>query len=312
MKPAEEPVKVLYIVGFRRSGSTLLDIVLGNHPSIESVGELGMISRSGWIDNQYCGCGKRVNDCPFWSNVRYEWIERVGVDNAEKYLELQEIFHSYRSLPRMLRERRRPSPQFRAYVRSTHALFEAIREVSGKPIVLDSSKNQLRALTLSMAPGIDLYPIHLIRDVRGVAASQKKTFAKDDEAGIPRNIKASPAWNSAVLWIVANLLSELVRRQLGPGKSSRIRYEDFTADPREILDELGRLFQLDLTETADAVSAGKAMRVGHNIGGNRLRMQKDVQMRPGAESWKNRLSVKEQKLSWMLAGWLMRRYKYQE
>ena len=40
MTRTETPVKVLKITGLGRSGSTILDIVLGNHPQIESVGEV--------------------------------------------------------------------------------------------------------------------------------------------------------------------------------------------------------------------------------------------------------------------------------
>ena len=35
--------RVLMITGLDRSGSTILDIVLGNHPHIESVGEVANI-----------------------------------------------------------------------------------------------------------------------------------------------------------------------------------------------------------------------------------------------------------------------------
>ena len=43
-------MKVVYIMGLWRSGSTLLDIVLGNHQSIESVGELRNLPIVGWND----------------------------------------------------------------------------------------------------------------------------------------------------------------------------------------------------------------------------------------------------------------------
>jgi hypothetical protein len=38
MAHTEAPVQVLKITGLGRSGSTILDVVLGNHPKIESVG----------------------------------------------------------------------------------------------------------------------------------------------------------------------------------------------------------------------------------------------------------------------------------
>src|SRR5215208_6358792 len=39
MTHTETPVRILKITGLGRSGSTIIDIVLGTHPNIESVGE---------------------------------------------------------------------------------------------------------------------------------------------------------------------------------------------------------------------------------------------------------------------------------
>jgi hypothetical protein len=48
----ETPVRILQITGLDRSGSTILDIVLGNHPDIESVGEVANIFVNGWISHE--------------------------------------------------------------------------------------------------------------------------------------------------------------------------------------------------------------------------------------------------------------------
>jgi hypothetical protein len=74
MRHTETPVKVLKITGLGRSGSTILDIVLGNHPQIESVGEVGNLMYNGWISREslhginpkglripICTCGKRLD-----------------------------------------------------------------------------------------------------------------------------------------------------------------------------------------------------------------------------------------------------------
>ena len=52
MAHPEAPVQVLKITGLGRSGSTILDVVLGNHPKIESVGEVGNLMRNGWISHK--------------------------------------------------------------------------------------------------------------------------------------------------------------------------------------------------------------------------------------------------------------------
>jgi hypothetical protein len=112
MAHSEAPVKVVKLTGLGRSGSTILDVVLGNHPQIESVGEVGDLIRNGWISRKslrgipekslrvpLCTCGKRLDvlyvdapeeACPFWSRVRREWVERVDPrDDIEGYPKLQ-------------------------------------------------------------------------------------------------------------------------------------------------------------------------------------------------------------------------------
>ena len=137
MAHTQTPVKVLKITGLGRSGSTVLDIVLGNHSQIESVGEVMNLFRTGWISQEslhgidqkrlrrpLCTCGKRLDvlyvdapeeACPFWSRVRREWVERVDPrDDIEGYPRLQNDFELKRRwsryalypLPRLLYQRR--------------------------------------------------------------------------------------------------------------------------------------------------------------------------------------------------------------
>jgi hypothetical protein len=350
MTHTETPVKVLKIVGLGRSGSTILDVVLGNHPQIESVGEVGNLIRTGWISQEslrgidpkrlrrpLCTCGKRLDvlyvdtpddACPFWSSVRREWVERTDRDSIQSYPKLQEAFELKRRWPRLLYEKRRPSALFRSYARLTLAFFESIRAVSGKPIIVESSTVPGQAFALGMVPGIDLYVVHLVRDGRGVITSlikgfepRGKSFEKDIQAGIMWDHKGRPMWKtvvrqrvlylvSVVRWIVRNLAAEWVCIQLGPKRTMRLRYEDFVADPNTALERIGSLIELDLTDVADAASAGKPMQVGHNIGGNKTKKSGIVTLRPDAQEWKSALSPTEQRLSWMLMGWLMRRYGY--
>ncbi len=316
----EAPVKVLKITGLGRSGSTILDVVLGNHPQIESVGEVGNLVRNGWISYEslrgidpkrlrvpLCTCGKRLDvlyvdapdeACPFWSSVRREWVEHTDEDSVESYPKLQDDFEPQKRWPRLLYEKRRPSAPFRSYARLTRAFFESIRAVSGKPMIVDCSKISVRTLALGMMPGIDLYAVHLVRDGRGVVTSHKGDH------------KGRPMWETAIRWVVGNLLSEWVCTQLGSKRTMRLRYEDFVADPKSALERIGSLIGLDLTEVANAASSEKPMRAGHNIGGNRTKKSGAITLRPDAKEWKSALSPAEQRLSWVSMGWLMRRYGY--
>jgi hypothetical protein len=344
MTHTETPVTVLKFTGLGRSGSTILDIVLGNHPNIESVGEVGSLVRTGWISYESlrgidqkrrlprlrCTCGKRLDvlyvdtpdeACPFWYAVRREWVKRTDRGSIEIYAKLQDAFELKRRWPRLLYEKRRPSALFRSYARSTLAFFESIRAVSGKPIIVDSATVPERTFVLGMIPGIDLYVVHLVRDGRGVLTSHRKGFKRDLQAGVAWDHKGHSMWNrlvrwivldlvSALRWIVRNLLSEWVCIQLGPNRVTRLRYEDFVADPKTALERIGSLLEVDLTDVANAASSRKPMQAGHNVGGNRTKDPGFITLRPDAEEWKTALSPTEQRLSWMLMGWLMRRYGY--
>ena len=57
----------LYIMGRGHSGSTILDILLGNSTRIESVGEL--LSGLSRADHQMCSCGVMVPDCATRASV---------------------------------------------------------------------------------------------------------------------------------------------------------------------------------------------------------------------------------------------------
>jgi hypothetical protein len=331
MMHTEPPVKVLKIIGLGRSGSTILDVVLGNHPQIESVGEVGSLIRTGWVSQEslreinpkrhrrpLCTCGKRLDipnidtpaeACPFWSSVRREWVERTGPDSIEIYPKLQNDFELNRRWPRLLYEKRRSSALFQTYTRLTLAFFESIRAVSGKPIIVDSATGPDQAFALGMMPGIDLFVVHLVRDARGVIASHKKPF-KSYQAGLMRDHKGHSMWKTIARWTVRNLASEWVCIQLGPKRTMRLRYEDFVADPKTALERIGSLIELDLADAASAAASGEPMQAGHNIGGNRTKESGTITLRPDTKEWRSDLSPTEQRLSWMLIGWLMRRYGY--
>lgn len=306
----ESKVQVLYIMGMGRSGSTALDTVLGNHPEIESVGELSNLPRSMWINNEYCACGQHSRSCPFWSHVRQAWSEHVNAENIEDYRAYQSSFMWFRHVPRLLLERHRPSAQFQLFSEWTWALFDAIRKVSGKSIIVDSSKSPARALALSMIPNLDVQLLHLVRDVRGVTWSMGKTIQADKRRGVERNLFGRSVTQMARSWAVANIESDWVRRQLAPSQSIRIRYEDFVSVPGETLARIGALIQHDFSDLADAIDNGSSLQIGHTIAGGRMRMKGSMQLRLDGE-WMQQMPLWNQWQCRLLVGWLMHHYGYQ-
>ena len=61
--------KILYIAGYGRSGSTVLNIILGNHSSITSVGELSFLPEDWTNHHRVCSCGAPYHTCEFWKDL---------------------------------------------------------------------------------------------------------------------------------------------------------------------------------------------------------------------------------------------------
>ncbi len=303
----DSPVQVLYIAGSGHSGSTFTDVFLDNHPSVVGVGELTNLVRGGYIEGRYCACGRPPAECPFWSDVRTEWAGRSGVDLVS-YARLQHTFERYATWPRVVIERYRRSPAFATYAEWTVGLYQAIRRVSGRPLVVDSSKVPTRAAALALMPGVDLRLLHLIRDGRGVVFSVQKP--KPFRADMPgRQIVPPPVWRTAVFWVIVNLQASTVRQRLAASQSLRLRYEDMMADFPAAMSRLGRVIGVELDELARRVAAGQELRVGHTIEGNRLRMVPVVRLRPDYE-WMDRLPLRDRRLVWRLAAPWLRSYGY--
>jgi len=144
-------VKVIYIVGLGRSGSTLLDLQLDAHSAIRSLG--GVRRMQGALDG-ICACGAaNLRACAFWQGVEAA-LERTlgkGLDG----LELDATNET-------------------AFSRDNTALFHAAADVAGVDWVVDSSKSVSRLKRLLEATDLEVVPIHIDRHPCGYTYSQRK------------------------------------------------------------------------------------------------------------------------------------------
>jgi hypothetical protein len=302
-------VTVLYIMGLWRSGSTILDILLGNHAKLASVGELRSLPATGWLRDEVCACGAKATDCEFWSAVRAKWQERVGGDKVVRLVELQNRFERMRSLPRLLAATVARTADFREYKSLTAALYHAIADVSNKQIVVDSTKYPARALALLSVPGIDLRLLHLVRDGRAVTWSIHRMPNVDLEGNIIDYGEDKVAGSTARAWRRVNLFSSLLTRL--SKRSVRVRYEDLVTQPERELQRIGDLIDVDMMPLARILENETPLEVTHMVAGNRVRHQKTLRLKPDLE-WREKLSERDRHTFWKHAGWLAKRYGYQE
>ncbi|CAN5495007.1 sulfotransferase [soil metagenome] len=228
-------LKVLAIIGRGRSGSTILDNLLGEIDGFVSVGELHNFWQRALIKNEPCGCGRLVAQCALWAKV----LDRIndtypgGAPDPRTVVNWQEQIVRSRHTRRLLEPDAGSLahlPDLKAYTRLLGAVYEAIGSASSQRVIVDSSKRPAHGALLHLVPGITPYFIHLVRDVRAVAYSRrrKKVTAR-------REMRRSGSFANAFKWIERNLASEAVRGRHQPAHSCFLRYEDFITDPARTL-----------------------------------------------------------------------------
>ena len=304
------PIKVIYVTGVGRSGSTILDILLGNHPAIESVGELINVNRSGWMKNEYCSCHAQASDCPFWSQVRQRWEQATGLTDLQEYLTLQNRFEFRLYKPAQIRKEAQASPEAWArFLDLTQALYQAISEVSGKRILVDSSKSRTRGFILACLPALDVRYVHLVRDTRDIINSLRKGHEADPKAGVQHALRALPGWRTSLSWVLTNLQAHHLIRHFAAGKHCLIRYEDMLENPAMVLQAIAELAEVDLGGIIDAANNETPLQVGHTVAGNRLRMKDTVAFSKRKPSVPRLRWIDNASFS-LLAYWLAQRYGY--
>lgn len=304
------PLHIVYIASAARSGSTILDIVLGNHPRIESVGELKEFERLRWAQNDYCSCRSRAHDCPYWSPIHEQWTARLEESDLSSYTAQLGFFLRLKRWRRWASTAAAADSTFRRFQAQTLALYRTIQEVSGKDIIVDSSKGPGIAYFLSTLPEIKLSVVHLVRDGRAVAWSSMQAFKKDERAGVERDLHAKPAWKTALRWRVTNSLTEWAVKKGDAVRSIRLRYEDFTADPATELARVGTFLDEDFSSLVAKAAAGEEMEIGHKIGGSRIRMQGRIRLKAADDVWRRSMPAASRFQVRLVAGRQLAKYGY--
>jgi len=305
-----DKVKVLYVVGLGRSGSTILSNSLGQIPGFFSGGELNFIWRHNVLENRLCGCGKPFRECPVWTRVMDEAFGGMdGVDPREM-MRLQNLGTRTRHIPMMLTERGRRSlaERLEKFLIGYERLYRAIETATGSRVVVDSSKEPAHGFAMGMVPGVDFYVLHLIRDPRAAAYSWLKKKPQPDTDTREHMVRFSPTKSSA-LWDSWNASAEALWRR-SPQRYLRIRYEDFVANPRESFEEILTLLGEKNVEPPLVGEREVKLGVSHTVSGNPNRFETGaVELRPDRE-WVLNMSPRDRALVTTLTLPLLKHYGY--
>ncbi len=255
-------IKIIYIAGNGHSGSTLLDIIIGSSPDIFSSGELTFITRD-TILREYCSCGDKISNCEVWSEIMKRWLAKSSI-SLDQYKKLRLKFERSKTTLSALKNSISPSNQFLEYCDSTRILFEAISDVTGKKVIVDSSKSPQRIPVLKRVANLNV--LHICRNVKGVLNSAKKTLKKNIEAGIEADVAPRRTWKTFTEWVFVNFVTELFCIGV---KSKKVFYEKYINDPSS-LEALDENIKID----------SNLFSTDHMIAGNSLRLKKNIKISP--------------------------------
>jgi hypothetical protein len=331
--PQNTAQKVLYIGGFGRSGSTLVERILGQLPGFCSAGEIVFLWQRGLIEGQLCGCGTPVPECDFWTRVGKCAFGGWDEIDAHEMVALQRRVDRNRFIPAMVAPRLRPQAQadLDRYTQALSKLYRAIGEVAGARVVIDASKHASTAFLLRKVPGIDLRVVHLVRDSRGVAYSWTKEVKKPEVTGDDAFMPVYSPSSSGRQWVAYNLLFDAlgivgavhVGGTPRPPGTMVLRYEALMAQPRQGLERI--LAHAGEPVTADAFSflgespGGPGVSPGndwvelgcdHTVAGNPMRFHQgrlDLRL---DQAWTTKLPARDRKVVTAITWPLQLRYGY--
>ncbi|MGK5531986.1 sulfotransferase [Streptomyces sp. URMC 129] len=305
-------VRVLYVGGLGRSGSTVLSRALGELPGFFHVGELVFLWSRGATRNELCGCGTRFLDCPFWTDVGKRAFGGWDAADPARVAALQHTVDRTRYLPQLLRPDL--SRDFRDRLDKLTAvlgrLYAAIQEVSGCSVVVDSSKHVSYAATLRRVPSVDLRLLHVTRDSRGVAHSWAKKVKRPEVVDQDAYMAKIPVPRLAARWSAFNGLFDVLR--MVHGDTMGLRYERFVADPATALTRIAALAGSELTPPdLDFVrDDGLRLSAEHSVSGNPMRFTSGPVPLRVDDAWRSAMAPRDRAVVTALTAPGMLRYGY--
>lgn len=294
--PATTTVKVLYVGGMPRSGSTLTDLMLDSLPGHVAVGELFYLWRNGLLHDGLCACGQAFSRCPFWTEVGERAYGGWRREDGERMLRLQHEVDRTVKVPQILAGR--PPAFVRAleeYSGVLQSLYEAIAAVSGAEVVVDSSKRGSLGFVLRSMPGIDLTVAQVVRDPRGVAYSFSKHVALPEGFALKGEMPRTATRKVARRWVTVNALIGSLGTLGVP--LVRVRYEDLVQQP---LRELARVAAAEgrPAEVDRSVVTEQGLRVPgtHVVAGGRIRLADGVLPLRLDDAWRREMDPAARRL----------------
>ena len=295
-------IRYVCMPGSPFTGSTLLGLLLNQHPELASIGAATGLIRDIDLSTYACSCGTLFRECEFWTYIATRTRE-LGhpVDIFETNFWNTHLRLSHYKLVNALLVRSLGQDQVNdvrdALIGRVPAVRRAISEMgwntwslasavlgrTGKRVFVDTARDHQRPKYLWNHPLLDVKVIHLIRDPRGNSASIMK-HANVDAAAAARQ------------WRHYNIEAARVKRYLPSTAWMTLYYEELCADPGKVLDRIS-----DFVGVERARSQPSLRDPDRHIIGNPMRLKALSEIRED-RSWQTHLGHRELNVIARIAG----------
>lgn len=302
-EPGTGGVQVVFVGGYGRSGTTLLEKLLARGRHVFALGELCHIWRRSLLEDQLCGCGAPFSRCRFWSEALAEaWPETRPP--ARELEQIKRHLVRFRRLPYLLNPQRlsdRARRDYDVYRSAVGSLLGAVSRTSGAPVLVDSSKDPAHGAMLLSLPGVTVTYVHMVRDSRAVAYSWSRQRRRPEVTDRVEFMPRYSTGRSSLEWCLYNLATARVARFAS--HRLLVRYEDLVARPQEELAALLKHTAADLAAAADETSY-------HSVSGNPMRLAQGPPHLRLDDEWRRSMRPMQKLAATSLTGWLLRSYGY--
>jgi hypothetical protein len=308
--PSIERPTVVYIGGAGRSGSTLLERLLGAVPGVATLGEVVHLPSRGLVDGERCGCGEPLTTCPFWGPVGQEAFGGWDAVDGTAWRDLQLRVDRNRHLPLLAVPARAGFRRDLAdHVGRLDQLYRAAARVSGAAVLVDSSKHASTAFALRHLRAVDVRFVHLVRDSRGVAYSWTKEVARPETETGELMPTYSPT-SAAGWWDAFNVM--LTALQATGAPLTRLRYEDLLDDPAAALRRLLAPTGHPLEPGWDDFLTPEGAHLGpsHSVAGNPMRFRTGTIPLRRDDAWRDALPAPDRRVVTALTSPFLAAYGY--
>jgi hypothetical protein len=282
-------IKVVFFTGIWRSGATILARIMETSKQAFFIGEIREFWVKGNDKKSICSCGEKFENCNFWNKVTEEYLKSFPENNTDeiskKIIEFEKRSNYYK-LRKYLKNK--DDKEFKKsldyYLNHYEKMYEAIAKVTGRKILLDTSRLPRILLALSFSKKIDLYPIFMIRDPRGLINSLIQKDIRHEVRDRRSSLKQILVWNAK------NFFNLDLMKKLKNLNSLYICYENFAKNPRNVIEKINNMLKMNLKLDENDGQFSANLEPSHMFAANRSRFQSGKTEIFEDDRWKKQLN----------------------